>query len=235
MVPPPVQAEFWEREGFPKFARFWEVCNHVLDALNKFTLNAGTPKDANETVIRTLCILTGIAFSDVSMLVAHGHGIGAMKIARTCLESAINAEYLRLEPTEHRDYLDWSWIEQHRKLNFIRERMPKKFAGLDPVMVAESEKKYQAVRPRFLLPNNSKRLRPSWCKLHLRDRAIKANFEEMYAAAYGPSSELSHSSFGGLAQHFEGSLRFHRQPLAVRLLCRSPTSALSEPFRLSLF
>src|SRR5258708_3678232 len=112
--PPPVQAEFWEKEGFPKFVRFWEVGNHLFDALNKLTLNAGVPNDRNESVIRTLCILTGIAFADVSMLIAHGHGIGAQKIARTCLESAINAEYLRVDPTEYRDYLDWSRVEQHR-------------------------------------------------------------------------------------------------------------------------
>jgi hypothetical protein len=75
--PPPVQAEFWEKEGFPNFVKFWEVGNNLFDALNKLTLNAGTPKDRNESVIRTLCVLTGIAFADVSMSIAHGHGIGA--------------------------------------------------------------------------------------------------------------------------------------------------------------
>jgi len=128
--PPPVQAEFWKKEGFPRFVRFWEVGNHLFDALNKLTLNAGVPKDKNESVIRTLCVFSGIAFADVSMLIAHGHGIGAQKIARTCLESAINAEYLRVDPTEYRDYLDWSWVEQHRKLNFMRKYMPKEFANL---------------------------------------------------------------------------------------------------------
>jgi len=212
MIPlPPVQAEFWEKEGFPKFVRFWEVGNHLLDALNKLTLNADVPKDRNESVIRTLCVLTGIAFADVSMLIAHGHGIGAQKIARTCLEYAINAEYLRLAPTEHRDYLDWSWIEQHRKLNFMRKYMPTEFAALDPATVADSEKHYQKVKSRFLLPNK-KSLRQSWCRLNLRERATKANFEEMYGAVYGSASELSHGSFGGLAQHVESIVGDNWQP-----------------------
>src|SRR6266852_4921055 len=74
--PPPVQTEFWEKEGFPKFVKFWEVCNRLFDALNKLTLNAGVPKDPNESLIRTLCIFTGIASADVSMLVAHGSRYG---------------------------------------------------------------------------------------------------------------------------------------------------------------
>ncbi len=209
--PPPVQAEFWKKEGFPKFVRFWEVGNRLLDALNKLTLNADVPQDRNESVIRTLCILTGIASADVSMLIAHGHGIGAQKIARTCLEYAINAEYLRLHPTEHRDYLDWSWIEQHRKVNFMRKYMPAEFAALDPVTVADSEKRYLNVKSRFLLPNK-KSLRQSWCKLNLRERAMKTDFEEMYGAVYGTASELSHGSFGGLAQHVESIVGDSWQP-----------------------
>jgi hypothetical protein len=201
--PPPAQTEFWEKESFPKFVRFWEVCNRLFDALNKFTLNAGVVNDKNETVIRSLGISTEIAFADVIMLVAHGHGIGAKKIARTCLESAINAEYLRLEPTEHRDFLDWSLIEQHRKVEYMRKYMPVEFANLDPVMVADTEKEYQAVLPRFVLPNNKNRLRQSWCRLNLRKRAIRANLQDMYGSVYGTSSELSHCSFGGLAQHVE--------------------------------
>src|SRR5260370_22045924 len=104
MMPPALaEPDFWKSQGYPTFARFWEVCNHLFDALNKFTLNAGKSKDKNEIIIRSLCISTGISFADVGMLVGHGHGLGAMKISRSCLESAINAEYLRLEPTEHRD------------------------------------------------------------------------------------------------------------------------------------
>lgn len=209
--PPPVQAEFWKRESLPKFVRFWEVCNHLFDALNKLTLNAGVPSDKNESVIRTLAILTGIGFADVSMLVAHGHGMGAQKIARTCLEYAINAEYMRLNPAEHQDFLAWSWIEQHRKLNFMRKFMPTEFAALDPATVADSEKHYLNVKNRFLLPKK-KSLRQSWCRLNLRKRAKNADFEQMYSAAYGSASELSHGSFGGIAQHVESMAGGNWQP-----------------------
>jgi hypothetical protein len=213
MIPPPLaQSDFWKKEGYPTFVRFWKVCNSLFDALNKFTLNVGKSKDTNESVIRKLCISTGIAFADTSMLVSHGHGLGAKKIARTCVESAINAEYLRLEANEYRDFLDWSLIEQHRKVEYMRKYMPGELAKIDPMMVADTEKEYQAVRPRFLLAKNAKRLRQSWCRLNLRERAIRANFEGMYSSVYAFSSELSHGSFGGLVQHVEKIVGNNWQP-----------------------
>lgn len=211
MIPPPVQAEFWRKEGLPKFVRFWEVCNDLFHALNNLTLNAGIPSDKNESLIRTLAILTGIGFADVTMLVAHGHGMGAQKIARTCLEYAINAEYLRLNPSEHEDFLAWSWVEQHRKLNFMRQYMPTELAALDRTMVEESEKQYQIFKKRFSSPK-TKGLRQSWCKLNLRERAFNSDFEQMYSAAYRSASELSHGSFGGIAQHVESMVGNNWQP-----------------------
>jgi hypothetical protein len=211
MIPPPTQAEFWRKEGLPEFVRFWEVCNDLLDALNKLTLNTAPPVDKNESLIRTLAILTGIGFADVTMLVAHGHGMGAHKIARTCLEYAINAEYLRLNPAEYQDFLAWSWVEQHRKLNFMRKYMPAEFTALNTAMVADSEKYYQKFKSRFSSPRK-KGLRQSWCKLNLRERAVSADFEEMYSAAYASASELSHGSFGGIAQHVERMVGDNWQP-----------------------
>jgi hypothetical protein len=89
MIPPPLaHPDFWEKQSYPTFVKFWGVCNRLLDALNKFTLNAGKAKDKNETIIRFLCLSTGISFADVGMLVGNGFGLSAMKIARTCFESA---------------------------------------------------------------------------------------------------------------------------------------------------
>ena len=201
-TPPPLaHTEFWEKQAFPTFIKFWEVCNRLLDTLNKLTLNAPRAKDKNEIIIRYICISAGISFADVGMLVGNGSGIGAMKVARSCLESAINAEYLRLEPTEHRLFMNWNFIEQHRRLEYMRKYMPKEFANLDPAMVADSEKNYDRVKPQFILPN--KRVRQSWCKLPLRERAERTGFQEIYGVVYTLSSELSHGSFGGLAQHVE--------------------------------
>ena len=97
--------------------------------------------------------------------------------------------------------MDWSVIEQTRKVEYMRKYMPNDFAKLDPKTVAKTEKSYQAVKPKFVGRNG--KLRQSWSKLSLRERAVKTNFEQMYSSIYMLSSELSHGSFGGLVQHVE--------------------------------
>src|SRR5713101_289739 len=219
MIPPPLShPEFWEKQGYPTFERFWQVCNRVLEALNRLTLNAGKPKEKHHILIRYLCISTGISYADVGLLVGNGCGLSAMKIVRTTLEAAVNAEYLRLEPAEHRQFLDWSFIEQHRKLEYMRKHMPTDYTRLDPEMVANTEKRYKVVRPKFLQPN--KKLQQSWCKRSLRERAEKTKFEEMYSMVYMLSSELSHVSFGGLAQHVESFEEEGTQPAIPPSLTR---------------
>jgi hypothetical protein len=75
---------------------------------------------------------------------------------------------------------------------------------------SDSEQRYRTVKPKFVLPN--KKLRQSWCRLNLRERAVIAKFEEMYGAAYATSSELSHGSFAGLAQLVESFVGDNWQP-----------------------
>lgn len=211
MIPPPLsRPEFWEKQGYPTFSKFWEICNRPLDALNKLTLNAGKAKDITETIIRYLCMSVGISYADVGLLVGNGSGVSAMKIVRTALESSINAEYLRKEPGEHRTFMDWNFVEQYRKLEYMRKHMPTKYANLGPKMVSQTEKRYLAVRPNFL--NKNKKLRGSWSALSLRERAVKTGFEEMYNIVYALASELSHGSFGGIAQHIESFEKEGVQP-----------------------
>lgn len=204
-------ADFFESEAYPTFKKFYEVGQRLLDALNAFTLNAGKAKDKSHLIIRNFCLMTGMSFTDVTLLVSNGCGVGAMKITRTALESAINAEYLRRHPAEYRDFMNWSFIERHRKLDYMRVYMPAEFANLDPQMVAESEAKYQEIRPTFLHPN-SKKMRRTWCRFSLRARAEKTDFGDMYNALYVPASELSHGSFGGMAQHVESFVGDNWQP-----------------------
>jgi hypothetical protein len=54
----------------------------------------------------------------------------------------------------------------------------------------------------------------------LRERAVKAKFEEFYSIVYALSSELSHGSFGGLAQHVESFEGDNWQPAIPPSLTR---------------
>jgi hypothetical protein len=130
--------------------------------------------------------------------------------------------------------MNWSFVEQHCKLEYMKAHMPAEFAKLDSGRVAETEKRYQAVRVNFVLPK-SKKMRSTWCKISLRERAEKTGFADMYSALYVPASELSHGSFGGIAQHVESVVEDNWQPAIQPSLTgcaealNAPTTVPSEP------
>ncbi|MGA7225394.1 MAG: DUF5677 domain-containing protein [Candidatus Acidiferrales bacterium] len=203
-------ADFLENHAYPAFLEFWEVGTRLLDALNAFTLNVGKPEETHPRIVRNLCLITGMSFSDVAFLVGNGCGISAMKITRTALESAINAEYLRLNPSELKDFIDWSAVEQYRRLVYVRKYLPGAITSLNPQFIADTDKNYKAVRPYFLSRQGTMRL--TWCKSNLRLRAEKAGFLKIYDDVYTSTSALSHGSLGGLAQHVETLVGDNWQP-----------------------
>ncbi|MGB2676494.1 MAG: DUF5677 domain-containing protein [Candidatus Acidiferrum sp.] len=194
--------EFFKTEAYPLFKKFYEVCNQLLGALNLMLVNRGESSEKVHVVIRFLCMMTGISFQDVGILVSNGCGIGGMKISRSALEYAINAEYLRLFPVEYGRFRDWSWVEQHRRVMYMKEHMPSEFAKIDPAKIAATETNYFNVKATFTDPKG--RLSGSWCRHNLAQRAEKTDFEGPYKVIYTTGSELSHGSFGGIAIHLEG-------------------------------
>lgn len=200
-VNPLFETTFFETQLRPIYGKFYDVAPALLDALSAFTLNAGKPLEKHHSIIRYLCMMTSISFHDVAVLVAFGSGMGALKITRTALECAINAEYLRLFPSETERYLKWNYVERQKHLNYMRTRMPSVYAGLEPTMLAESDEMFKKVKPLFL--DKKGKLRSSWCTRSVYERAKATDFEDAYYIIYGPSSWLSHGSFGGLAQFAE--------------------------------
>lgn len=192
--------EFLRTQAYPTFRNFFEVCNNLMEALDKLTLRSGPAKNKSHTLIRHLCVMTGISLSDVALLVGNGCGLGAMKITRTALEFAVNAEYLRLFPAATQRFLDWNWIEQYRRMNYMERYMPAEFATIGIKKIEETRTRYQNVRPQF---ESKGRIRGSWCELNLRERATKTQFEDAYNSIYVIGSEVTHGSFAGIAQHIE--------------------------------
>jgi hypothetical protein len=192
--------EFFNAEVVPNCGKFYEVANRILSALNAFTLNTSN-KSKIHTVVRTLCMTTAISFHDVALLVCHGCGMGANKITRTAFEAAVNAEYLRRNPDQVQRFLDWSWVSQHNRAEYMHKRLPDAFVKIDPMMIAESEANFERVKPQFL--DKHKKLLKSWYKLNLRQRADNIGFDDAYAMIYVLGSDLSHGSMAGIAQHIE--------------------------------
>jgi hypothetical protein len=112
------QSMAWKvHKAFPKF----EVVTRLTDSLNDLTGRAHPNPESYQRVILNLGILNAVSMFELVTLAGNGFGLGAMKIARTVMETAINAEYLRRFPAECALYLNWHWIEQYKLLTYVRE------------------------------------------------------------------------------------------------------------------
>jgi hypothetical protein len=170
-----------------EFPKLFEVLPRAEAALNDLTT-------------RAFEILVGISMVELVTLAGNGLGQGAMKICRTLMETAVNAEYLRLNPGELDDYLNWSWVEKKKELNFIKEALPQLLAVITKGMIDKVENEFQAVRHRYEKQGGD--LRSSWCRLNLAARSVSVGLADLYKMVNPRSSGFIHGTIGGLTSHF---------------------------------
>ena len=131
--------EFWQ-EAYDSFPKFWAVIHRAADALNNVTMKRVYENvEPRQKIILNLGLLSAVSVMELITLVGNGFGLGAMKVARTLLEGAINAEYLRMFPEESENYLEWHWVEQYKVLEYMREHMPNEFAQLRAENIDETK------------------------------------------------------------------------------------------------
>jgi hypothetical protein len=198
---------YWQQvhDAFPKF---FEVVPRFTDSLNDITSRAHPDPEPYQRVILNLGILTGVSMWELVTLAANGFGQGAMKIARTVMEAAINAEYIRRFPAECDFYLNWHWIEQYRLLAYVREHAKELLPELSAEEIERVESEYPKQRPKF--ETRSGDVRRSWCSTDLGTRAAKTDFAEAFRLINPISSQLIHGTFGGLSRHFDLKTDEHR-------------------------
>jgi len=131
-----------------------------------------------------------------------------MKIARSMLEIAINAEFLRQFPEYVDNYIDYWFVERYKLLQYVRN------VGLDsPALYPkqlqdEIDREFQNVRQRFEIVSSGKepRLRPSWCSMDLDARAARTGFHSEYKLIYPMGNRLLHGTIGGMSMHADKSV-----------------------------
>lgn len=198
---------FWPKT-YEAFPRFWEVYPRLLDALNSLISRGYEKTDAREKVIINLGIFAGTCLSEINTLVGNGLGQGAIKIARSMLEIAINAEFLRLFPEQVDDYIDWFFVERYQLIEYVRASAPDTLSQYPKELQDEIDNDFQSVRGRFEIvkPGNKPRLRPGWCAMGLDARAVKTGFQLEYKLIYPMGNKLLHGTIGGMSMHADRSV-----------------------------
>jgi hypothetical protein len=183
------------------FPKLFEVLPRVTAALNDLTSREHKDIEPLQRIILNLALLAGVSMLELVTLAGNGLGQGAMKIARTLMETVVNADYLRQFPDELDAYLEWTWVEKKKDLNHVREHMPELLPRITQEAIDTIEKEYAAAAPLFV--NAKGEYRSSWAKLNLFERAAKVGLAEMYRMVNPVSSAFIHGTIGGLARHFD--------------------------------
>lgn len=193
---------FWTT-AFGAFPRFWDVYPRLSEALSSVVYAEYHDVGSLQKVTLNLGILGGIALNEISTLVGNGLGFGALKIARSMLEIAINAEFLRLFPEHLDDYLDWFLVDRFRLMTYIRTDAPHLLNDYPIEIQEEIDRDFQSVKHRFEItsPKGKRRLRQGWCSLGLDARASKTNFQEAYKLIYPMGNKLLHGNISGMSMH----------------------------------
>jgi hypothetical protein len=199
----------FEREVFRRHQDFFESVISLNNALNEIT-GRGGPAEPREKLIVNLALMGMTDAVAIITLVGNGMGPTAMQLARSAMETSINAEILRLDPVAAEDFLEWQWVEQRRLIAWAEQNDVKILASIGGPTIDEIEANYARVRPRFLTQKG--RIRSSWSADRLDVRARKAGCEESYRLIHPLTCEFVHGSVGGMFKHFTSADEYRITP-----------------------
>jgi hypothetical protein len=202
--------DFWPQASkeyadvFPIISKLIGLTNELLDAADK--------KRNGELELSVTCLtrMTGFGMNDVLVLCGNGSGIGAMKIVRGMFEMSLIAEYLRRNPSEISDYVEFGPVLAWRRLQSIPEKERKKLTAEE---LKQLEDEYNSVKARFT--NSTGKVRNQWTTKSLGKMSEELKRSDQYDLVYGLACSLHHANFEGLMGHCDtkdGKLKMDGPP-----------------------
>lgn len=187
--------QFW-KVALEAFPRGFGVIGNVVTAANSLSEDTYTNQDPFKRALVQLSALSTQAVTELIILVGNGHGIGALKITRTLLEYATNAVWLKDNPDERELFMEWHFVEQQYLLRYMRDHGIA--IDLGPERLRRADEEFARVRPLF--ENRNGRVRSSWSRRTVRERAAASGLGQAYSLLYSQTSKVIHGTIGGLAQ-----------------------------------
>jgi hypothetical protein len=147
-----------------------------------------------EISVYMLVSLTANALHELLILAGNGAGVGAMKISRGMFESAVMAEYLRRNPSEVDDYIEYGRVLMWKRA----QQYPDGFA---PEKMKQIEDDYNRVKPRFTDKNG--KVRSQWNKHSISYMATAIGRKQQYELPYSMAASMHHGNFEAMLPHME--------------------------------
>jgi hypothetical protein len=152
--------DFWtkvhdaNKEAFSAFERIENLANEAFSEADK-----KAEKDY-EKAVYILTRITLFGLNDVILLAGNGSGAGAMKIVRSMFESSALAEYLRLNPNEAPDYIDFGKVIEWKRYQWSLSNTPKVAQNYPPGLAKQVEDRFNQVKSRFT--DSKGKIRRDW-------------------------------------------------------------------------
>ncbi len=158
---------------------------------------------ATEKIQMVVCSLTRATragASEAIILCGNGCGAGAMKIVRGMYESAWTSEYLRRNPSEVQDYLEFGKVIAWNRVRFSQKHR------LDQI----PKETVEQVKDAFETTNKQSkrgdgRVRQQWSKKSIRKIAESVGREEQYELPYSIACSIHHGNLEGILAYFDCS------------------------------
>lgn len=195
--------DFWSiafgryEQQFNAIAELVEIANQMLNAADQ---KAAEPV---EKVVIELTRATVAGSNDVILLCGNGCGAGAMKIVRGMFESSWTAEYLRRNPSETDDYIDFGAILSWKRYRWLLKEDPSKAAGIATETIKAKEGQYDGVKSRFT--DSKGRVRNQWTLKSIGKIAEAIGRYDEYELPYRIACSMHHNNFEGLSCQLDSS------------------------------
>jgi Family of unknown function (DUF5677) len=200
--------DFWQ-PAHDRHPQFYKAAGDLIQLVNEVIRR---PLTGQLQIV--LGFMTGTVSNSLGALITlsmNGYGHDALRISRGMFETSVNAAYLQRHQSEVGDFLDYHWVNQKKRLEYMEQHCPEAFKRLPAGTVTEANTEYARVLPRFA--DKRGKPRSSWSSKSVRARAEEVGLGEFYPTFYAEASGVHHCDFAGLAtQSISGRLQVDIAP-----------------------
>jgi hypothetical protein len=188
--------DFWET-AYSLHPLFYKAATNLIPLQNIiFKKPVAEPL---HKVIRSIARIVANSLGALTVLTLNGYGVDALRVARSMFEGEVTALFLKSCPEQIRDYLDYMWVIQNKRLQYFKgnDQLGKRFT---PEAIRNIETNYERVKPQF---NRKGKMRPRWSRFSLAEMAEKAGLGDLYGVIYPLLSSIHHHDISGLSSQAE--------------------------------